>query len=343
MTAISHQDADRYLLRPNSDHALFLVFGADQGLVFERSQRLVRNAIGDKAETMQLAEITGDVIAADPLVLVDEANSMGLFGSTRRAIRIHAGGKSILPALELIAQAPPADCLIVIEAGELKRDAPLRKWIEKQSFAASMECRADDARDIQRLIDAELQAGGLAIAPDARDALGAMLGEDRLSTRSELGKLALYARGQAVVTLEHIFEILHDASALSVDAAISAVFSGSPAQAIERLNRALRMGVDIQMLVAAALRYALALHRCRAEIDNGASFDDNLQMLLRQFNGYSRKAEIASHLRQIPLTKLDLIVAALNNTVKSARQSNFLGEERVTRLFMSLAISLRRA
>lgn len=342
MTAISHQDADRYLLRPNREHFLFLVFGADQGLVFERSQRLVRTTV-DKGEALQMAEFSGDAIAADPLVLVDEANSISLFGGSRRAIRIHAGGKSILPALELIAQAPPADCLIVIEAGELKRDAPLRKWIEKQSLAASIECRADDARDIQRLIDAELHASGLSIAPDARDALGAMLGEDRLSTRSELGKLMLYAQGQDEVTLDHINEILHDASALSVDAAISAVFSGRPAQTIELCNRALRMGVDIQMLVAAALRYALALHRSRAEIDNGASFDVALQMLLRQFNGYSRKAEIATHLRQVPLAKLDPIVAALNNTVKSTRQSNFLSEERVTRLFLSLATALRQA
>ncbi len=343
MAAISHQDADRYLLRRNSDHFLFLVFGADQGLVFERRQKLIHAAIGDEAKALQLTEFAGDAVASDPLILIDEANAIGLFGGSRRAIRIQAGGKSLLPALELIAQAPPADCLIIIEAGDLKRDAVLRKWTEKQSFAASIECRGDDARDVQRLIDAELQAMNLSIAPNARDALGAMLGEDRLSTRSELGKLTLYAQGQGVVTLEHINEILHDASALSVDAAISAMFSGRPAQTVGLLNRALNMGVDIQMMVAAALRYALALHRYQAEIDGGASFDDNLQMLLRQFNGYGRKAEIASHLRQVPLAKLELIVAALNNAVKSTRQSNFLGEERVTRLFLSLATSLRRA
>ncbi len=343
MGAVSHQDADRYLARPNVDHFLFLVFGSDQGLVFERGQKLVRAAIGDDRQSMQQIDLVGDLISADPLILVDEANAIGLFGGNRRAIRIQTGTKSILPALELLALAPPADCIIVLQAGELKRDAPLRKWVEKQSFAASIECRADDTKDVQRLIDAELQAANISIAPDAREALGAMLGEDRLSTRCELSKLALFVHGQSRVTIEHINEILHDASALSTDAALSAVFSGRPALAMELVNRALHSGVDIQMLLAAALRYAIALHRGRAEIDNGASFEDNLQMLLRQFSGYSRKAEIASHLKQISLVRLDQIVAALSTAVKTTRQANFLGEERVTRLFLSLATSLRRA
>ena len=80
-----------------------------------------------------------------------------------------------------------------------------------------------------------------------------------------------------------------------------------------------------------------------SEIDSGASFDDNLQMLLRQFSGYSRKAEIAAQLRDVPLVKLEQIVAAINKAIKTARQSNFLSEERITRLFLSLATSLRQA
>jgi len=343
MAAVSHQDADRYLARPSSGHFVFLVFGTDQGLVFERCQKLLRGAIEDGDDAIQQIDLLGDQISADPLALVDEANSISLFGGPRRAIRIQAGAKSILPALDKIALAPPDDCIIVIVAGELKRDAPLRKWVEKQSFAASIECRSDDARDLQRLIDTELRAVAITIAPDAREALGAMLGEDRLSTRSELSKLILYVHGQPSVTIEHINEILHDASALSVDVALSAVFSGRPALALEGVNRALHLGVDVQMLLAAALRYAISLHRSRAEIDSGASFDDNLQMLLRQFSGYSRKAEIAAQLRDVPLVKLEQIVAAINKAIKTARQSNFLSEERITRLFLSLATSLRQA
>ena len=342
MTAVSHQDADRFLAGSISDFSIFLVFGVDQGLIFERSQKLIRSAIGANGDTMQVVEFAGDAIAADPMLLLDEANAINMFGGDVRVIRIAAGNRSLAPALELIAQTPQAGCVLIIEAGELKRDALLRKWIETQSFAVSIECRADDPKDIQRLIDAEVKFAQLSIDPDAREALGAMLGEDRLSTRSELDKLTLYAHGQNAITIEHINEILHDASALGVDAVISAIFSGKPAQVVELVHKALQMGVDINMLVAATLRYALALHRCRADIDNGAPFEGALQMLMRQVYGFSRKTEVSNQLRQISLSALEQMISALFDVVRKTRQNNSLGEQRTIRLFLSLSTLIRK-
>ncbi len=303
---------------------------------------LARSASGGGRDPLQLVDFAGDLIASDPMSLIDEANTISLFGGVCRVIRIAVSHKSILPALDLIAQAPPADCLIVIEAGELKRDAPLRKWIENKSFAVSIECRSDDTKDIQRLIDTELKVANLSIEPDARDALGAMLGEDRLSTRSELSKLFLYAHGQSSITLEHINEILRDASALNIDAAITAMFSGRPTEVLELANKAMQSGVDTNVLVANTLRYAMALHRGRAEIDKGAPFDDTIQTMLRQFNAYSRKSEVAAHLRNASHAKLDSIVTALHDIVKRTRKNNYLADESVIRLFLAFALSLKR-
>jgi DNA polymerase-3 subunit delta len=342
MTAVSHQDADRFLAGSISDFSVFLVFGTDQGLIFERSQKLIRSAIGAHGDAMQIVEFAGDAIAADPMILLDEANAFNMFGGDVRVIRIAAGNRSLAPALDLIAQAPQAGCVLIIEAGELKRDALLRKWIETHSFAVSIECRADDPKDIQRLIDAEVKFAQLSIDPDAREALGAMLGEDRLSTRSELDKLTLYAHGQNTITIEHISEILHDASALGVDAVISAIFSGKSAQVVELVHKALQIGVDINMLVAATLRYALALHRCRADIDNGAFFDGTLQILMRQVYGFSRKTEVSNQLRQISLSALEQMISALFDIVRKTRQNNSLGEQRTIRLFLSLSTLIRK-
>jgi DNA polymerase III subunit delta len=342
MASISHQDADQFLAGSISDFSIFLVFGADQGLIFERSQKLIRLALGAQGDAMQIVEFAGDAIAADPIILLDEANAINMFGGDVRVIRIAAGNRSLVPALDLIAQTPQTGCVIIIEAGELKRDALLRKWIETRSCAVSVECRADDPKDIQRLIDAEVKFAQLSIDPDAREALGALLGEDRLSTRAELDKLTIYAHGQNAITIGHINEILHDASALGVDAVISAIFSGNSAQVVELAQKALQIGVDINMLVAATLRYALALHRCRADIDNGATFDGALQMLLRQVYGYNRKAEVSNQLRNISLFALEQMIAALFNIVRKTRQNNSLGEQRTIRLFLSLSTLLKK-
>ncbi len=336
MPAIPHPDADRYLERPSRDHFIFLLFGGDQGLIYERSRKLIRSFIGRSNNPMQLTDFSGDQIAADPLTLVDEANSIGLFGEARRAIRISVGLKSPLPALELVARAPPADCAIILQAGELKRDAALRKWIEKQPFGASIECRPDEARDIQRLIDTELRTASLSIEPDARDALGAKLGENRLSTRAEIEKLILYSRGQESITLECINNILHDASALGINAAAIAIFSGNSNLILELLTKATQLGAEIGSIIGAATRYALNLHRCRVEIERGADFTAVLDALLRQTNGYSRKAMIADHLRRISTTKIASGIDALYDVTRKLRKNNILGEEYATSLFLSL-------
>ena len=265
-----------------------------------------------------------------------------MFGGSVRAIRISAGNRSLLPALELIARSPPPASKIIIEDGELRRDAPLRKWIESQPFSASVECRADDGKDIQRLIDASLHSAEISIEPDARDALGAMLGEDRLSTRSELHKLTLYTHGQNTITLADINEILHDASTLSVDTAVAAIFSGRTPQAVEAVTRALQLGVDANALAAASLRYALALHRSRADIDGGVSFDISLQAFLRQVYGYNRKTETAALLKQISLAKSEQIITALAELIKTTRKNSSLSNERATRLFLSLTTLIKR-
>lgn len=341
MAALSHFDADRYLERPAKDHYIFLIFGADQGLVSERSRKLIQFFLGSERDTREAVELAGDIVAADPLTLVDEANSIDMFGGPRRVIRINVGAKSILPALDLIAQAPPANCAIILQSGEIRRDAPLRKWIERQAFSVSIECRADDSRDLQRLIDAELKGANLSIDPDARDALGAMLGEDRLSTRSELTKLFFYVRGQQSVTLEHVHAILHDASALGIDAATIALFSGQSVRAMEHLNKALQLGVDANMIFGATLRYAMAAHRSRAEIEQGANFDDALQTLLRQVNGYGRKSEIAEHLRRISAMRWQAAIEAISDGLSRLRKDNVLSEERITRIFLNLTMSQR--
>jgi DNA polymerase-3 subunit delta len=336
MVAISHANAERYLRRPNHEHFIFLFYGADQGLVVERAQTIVGRQ-AERPERLQIVELHGDAIASDPLLLVDEVNSIDLFGESNRAVRISVGSKSVVPALDLIIAAPPANCPIVLEAGDLKRDSALRRWIESQPVAAAIECRIDDQKDLERLIDTELLNSALSIEPDARELLCSMLGEDRLSTRSELNKLLLYTFGQPTVTIEHVRDILHDASALSSDDAVYAAFSSDRSQTAKLTDRALDAGVDPNVLLGTALRYSLALHRARIEIDRGKAFDETLQTVLRQIGGFGRKSEIAADLKRFKQTSLETIISALAVAIKATRSSNILTSQRVSRLFLSLS------
>src|SRR5262249_10355080 len=161
---------------PDPRRPVALVFGPDAGLVRERVDVLIKTAVDDPADPFALARLDGDALADEPTRLVEEAHTVPLFGG-RRAVWVKAGGRRFVEAVEALLAAPPAaDCRVVIEAGDLRRNAPLRTLCEKSPAAAAIPCYVDGDRELARLIDEEMRAAGLAIAPDARTLLASLIG-----------------------------------------------------------------------------------------------------------------------------------------------------------------------
>ena len=173
-----------------------LVYGPDAGLVRERVDALVKASVDDPSDPFAFVRIEGDELSGNPSRLVEEAHTVPLFGG-RRAVLVKAGSRNIAGAVETVVAAPSTECRIIIEAGDLKKTAPLRAICEKAKVAAALPCYADNAAAVARLIDDELRAAELSIAPDARTLLVSLLGGDRMASRNEVRKLALYAHGQS--------------------------------------------------------------------------------------------------------------------------------------------------
>ena len=91
----------------------------------ERSEALIRSAVDDPKDPFQLARLEGDELVGEPTRLVEEANTIPLFGG-RRAVWVQGGSRNFAPAVEALIAAAAPDCRVVIEAGDLKRNAPLR-------------------------------------------------------------------------------------------------------------------------------------------------------------------------------------------------------------------------
>src|SRR3954466_1303395 len=116
MVALKTSEADSFVTRPDPARAVVLVFRPDAGLVSERVDAIVRASVDDPSDPFSLVRLDGDAGASDPARLVDEAPTVPLFGG-RRAIRVRAGSRNIVPAVEAVLAAPLQDCRVVIEAG----------------------------------------------------------------------------------------------------------------------------------------------------------------------------------------------------------------------------------
>ena len=338
MVALKGPDIDRFLARPHQP--IVLVFGPDAGLVRERAEALVRASVDDPKDPFQLARLEGDDLASEPSRLVEEANTIPLFGG-RRAVWVKAGARNFAPAVEAIIAATAPDCRVVIEAGDLKRNAPLRAICERARNAVALPCYTDSERDLIRLIDDEMRDAGLAISPPARAALVPLLGGDRLASRHEIRKLALFARGKARVELEDVMAVVADASTLALDGLIDAAFAGRTSELEVQFGKARTAGTAPGTIVSAALRQVAQLHKARLAVEEGVSIGEAVQGV-QPFVHFSRKAAVEAALNTWTSARLERAMAELAEAALEARRQSAMAELIAQRALLELAIKARR-
>ncbi len=340
MTAIKASEVDRYIARPDAGAPILLVFGPDAGLVRERVDTLVRASVEDPNDPFALARIEGDELAANPSRLVEEAHTVPLFGG-RRAVLVKAGSRNIAAAVESVIAAPSAECRVIIEAGDLRKSAPLRALCEKAKVAAALPCYADGARDLARLIDDEMGAAKLAIAPDARAALTALLGGDRLASRGEIRKLALYAQGRERVELADVLAVVSDASDLALDGVLDAAFAGDTRAVESEFGKARAGGASPAAIISAAIRHVANLHKMRLAVDGGDSVDFAMQRGAPPVH-FTRKEAVGKALRAWEGARLLRALAQLADASLEARRNAPLAEAIAQRALLSIAVGARR-
>ncbi len=340
MVALRGREVDAYLARPDPGRPIILLYGPDAGLVRERADALIAIAVDDPKDPFSLVRLDGDELAAEPSRLVEEAMTIPLFGG-RRAIRVRAGSRSFAAGIDALATSPIKDCRIVIEAGELRPEAPLRKACERARNAVAIGCYPDGERDLARLIDDELLLSNLRIAPEARATLTALLGGDRQASRNELRKLALYAHGRGEVTLEDVVAVVADASELKIDPIVDNVFAGRPDLVEAEFVKAMVAGTYPGMIIAAVQRQAAWLHKSALAIAEGTAVANLLDSGFPRLH-FSRKGAVETALRQLSAARLSTMMEQLATAALEMRKQAPLAAAIAQRTLLSIAVSARR-
>ena len=336
MVAVKPADGDAFVARPDPARPVVLVFGPDAGLVHERVEALIRSAVDDIADPFALVRLEADELSANPQRLVEEAQTIPLFGG-RRAVWARTGGRyNIVPAVEALLALPQPECRIVIEAGDLQRNAALRTLCERARNAAAIVCYSDKEKDLSRLIDAELRAAGLTIAPDARAMLTPLLGGDRQASRSELQKLSLYAHGKQRIEIDDVAAVVANASALALDSAVDAAFIGRPGDLETEFGKLIGAGTSPGAIVSAAQRQLSEFHKLRLRADDGSS----VGAVMDGWRGFfGRKDVVTSIVRIWPADRLAELITQLGKAALEIRLQAPLAEQIAQRALMSIAQS----
>jgi DNA polymerase-3 subunit delta len=340
VVALRGKEIDAFLARPDSGRPIILLYGPDAGLVRERAEALLASAVDDPNDPFSLVKLDGDELSAEPSRLVDEAMTIPLFGG-RRAIRVRAGSRSFASGVDALADSPLKDCRVVIEAGELRPESPLRKACERAKTAVAIGCYPDGERDLARLIDEELRASSLRIAPDARAALASLLGGDRQASRNELKKLALYSHGRGEVTLDDVMAVVSDASELKIDPIVDGAFAGRPEQVETEFAKAMIAGTYPGMIISAAQRQAAWLHKSALALAEGTSISTLLEGGFPRLH-FSRKPNVETALRNFSPARLASIIDQLATAALDMRKQAPLAAVIAQRALLSIAVNAKR-
>ncbi len=323
MAELKSAQADAFVDRPDPAYRLILVYGPDAGLVSERADILAGKFGVDLSDPFCLIRMDADA-AAEQGRLADEAGTIAMFGGAR-LIRVSGSTRrNLADAVKPVLESPPADCWILIEAGDLKRDSALRRAVERSKSGIAIPCFPDDDRALDRLISAEMQKAGLSMDAEARQALKANIGSDRRASRNELEKLALYCEGRGRVTAADVNAITGDTAALAMDDVIDAAVTGRLRDLETVLARLVATGTSPDMIVISALRHFQALQAARYRMEVQRTPAEAVVAAIRPPLHYSRKGAFQTALRLWSLPAIERAMARLDKASLDARANSNL-------------------
>lgn len=336
-------EVDSWLRNPDPGIGIVLIYGPDRGLVAERAKAFVTKTGLAADDPFSSIRLEASELDAAPGRLLDEAATVPMF-SARRLIWVKGAGgqKQLAEDVKALVAAPPRDSVVLIEAGDLKKGAALRSAVENGAAAMALPCYVDEGKAIDAVIDEILGRENLSIGLEARQALRASLGGDRLASRSEVEKLALYRRGGGEIRLEDVRTMTGDVSGLGIDDAVDAVLSGNGKAFDASFTRLVSSGTHPFLVLAAAMRQFQLLQLMRAEMDADAKPAAAVVASARPPVFFSRRRLVEAALQRWSAVAIARALERLHATVLLTRQRADLATATARQALIALLVESAR-
>jgi len=317
MIAVKTHQANAFLSALDRVPAAVLFYGSDSGLVSERAAELAKRLAERETPPGEIIRLDDASLEADPGRIFVELETAPMFGG-RKILRATAGRRVTAAQLAPLIKGGDLPGSLIVEAGNLRPDDALRALFEKSPAAAAVACFPDEARDLDAVMREVFAPGKTGITPDAKRLLLARLGADRVLSRAEIEKLALYAHGKSMVEESDVEAIVGDAAELALDRIVMAAASARKAAALVEFDRSIAAGEGPQSVIAALQRHFLRLHRMRGMLDAGRSMEDVIRSL-RPPPHFKQRDALEQQCRNWTRPQLDRALAQIAGAAKAAR------------------------
>jgi DNA polymerase-3 subunit delta len=257
-------------------------------------------------------------------------------------VRVRGVGDGLARLFASFLGGSPGEALIVVEAGELSRGSALRRTFETAPGAAAIACYPDSERERAAVIRESLAVHRITASSDALHYLVEHLGGDRLLTRCELEKLALYAGDGGRVALDDARLSVGDSAALDLDDMVMAAAEGDAARLERVLGRIFQEGTSPVTAVRAQLRHLQRLHALAAVVAAGTPITEAMRNA-RPPIFYQHQESMRRQLGRWSEARLRVQLDRLARAELSMKQTGFPAETLCRRALSALALAARDA
>jgi len=316
MVAIKAHQADKFLKSIDPEIKALLFYGPDVGLVSERARGAAKALSARDGENGEIIRLHDEEISENPDRLAIELNTIPMFGG-QKVVHATMGRRMVAPLLGALDEPGKLESFLVVEAGNMKPTDKIRKLFEGEASTAAIACFGDGERDLKGLATAVLGERSISISSDVLEYLIARLGGDRALSRQEIEKLALYADGQADVSIEDVDAVVGDASEQALDKVAFAAALGQSGRALREFDRSVAAGLSPQAVALAVQRHFLRLHRIQMAFADKGTLKAAFRMARPPVH-FKHEGSFTQQCRNWPVARLAralmLIQAAIRRT-----------------------------
>ncbi|MDR2685971.1 MAG: DNA polymerase III subunit delta [Rickettsiales bacterium] len=234
-----------------------LLAGQDAGKISENAGRIVKS-LGLQKDCIIKCALTE--LKSDSDRLFAEACSDSLFGDRRGIVITDATAtKGDANVIMDLCREPTLSAFVIVQAGDMKKDAELKKFFEAAADFASVDHYLDTERDLPNIIKNILSAEGVIdISRDAMVYMSRSLGGDRGQTRRALEKLAMFVQGRKV-ELEDAVACIGDSGAAAIDQLLYSATAGRASDTASAFDRLIEDKIVPAQIIRALSRHLKTL------------------------------------------------------------------------------------
>ena len=267
MVAFKASQLTAFLKSPDPRMRAMLLYGPDSAQVGDHAAALAKRLLSVCEQDGEMIRLGDRDLSDEPGRLTTEARTVSMF-SAMKVIHVSAGKHFPVADMESLL-ASELDSWIVVEAGNLRPTAKLRKIFEASKQAAALPCYELNTRDMTTFVDTELGELGVTIVPEARQQLVSLFAGNQARARAEIAKLALYTGEGGRAEMADVDAVIGDVAQAAFDDLTTAVCSGKPKEALSQLDRFGAGGQGVQGAIAALERHFHKLHRVCCALESG--------------------------------------------------------------------------